>query len=131
MAWMLLTAPLLGLAVACVIFDVMPFLHRRAQKKLKPAPIVPPSVLFQPALQQRPTTWLAIRAATPATVQRALGLNRSAPCSWSEGMTGEHEFFISSRVNGWVIVTGVCLPSPDDDVDACFLFLIALSRKLG
>ena len=74
---------------------------------------------------------MAIRAATPGTVQRALGLNRSAPCSWSEGMTGEHEFFISSRVNGWVIVTGVGLPNPDDDVDACFLFLIALSRKLG
>jgi len=128
---MLLTAHFLALAVACAIFGVMLFLHRRARKKLKSEPIVPPSVLFQPAFRQRPTTWMAIRAATPGTVQRALGLNRSAPCSWSEGMTGEHEFFISSRVNGWVIVTGVGLPNPDDDVDACFLFLIALSRKLG
>ena len=46
-------------------------------------------------------------------------------------MAGGHEFFISPRVNGWVIVTGLALPSPDDDVDACFLFLTALSRKLG
>ncbi len=46
-------------------------------------------------------------------------------------MAGAHEFFISPRVNGWVIVTGLALPAPDDDVDACFLFLTALSRKLG
>ena len=46
-------------------------------------------------------------------------------------MTGEHEFFVSPRVNGWVIVTGVAIPTPDDDVDECYHFLIALSRKLG
>ncbi len=46
-------------------------------------------------------------------------------------MTGEHEFFISPRVNGWVIVTGMAIPTPDRDVDECFHFLISLSRKLG
>ena len=46
-------------------------------------------------------------------------------------MTGEHQFFISPRVNGWVIVTGVAIPTPDEDVDECFHFLISLSRKLG
>ncbi|HEX3626873.1 MAG TPA: hypothetical protein VH280_15800 [Verrucomicrobiae bacterium] len=46
-------------------------------------------------------------------------------------MTGEHEFFISPRVNGWVIVTGLAIPTPDDDVDECFRFLVSLSRKLG
>jgi hypothetical protein len=46
-------------------------------------------------------------------------------------MAGAHEFFISPRVNGWVIVTGLALPAPDDDVDACFVFLTAMSRKLG
>jgi hypothetical protein len=34
-------------------------------------------------------------------------------------------------VNGWVIVTGPGLPSPGDDVDGCFRFLAAASRKLG
>jgi len=127
---MLLTVHLLALAVACVIFGVILFLQRRA-KKIKAAPPVPPSVLFRSVTIARPRTWAAIRAATPATVQRALSLNRSSPCSWSEGMTGEHDFFISPRINGWVIVTGAGLPNPSDDVDACFLFLIALSRKLG
>src|SRR5581483_2105486 len=52
-------------------------------------------------------------------------------CSWSEGMSGEHEFFVSQRINGWVIVTGAGLPDPADDIDASFLFLVTLSRKLG
>jgi hypothetical protein len=129
-AMMLLTAHLLALVVACVIFGAIFFLHRRAKKRIA-LPPVPPSVLFRPVAAARPRTWIAIRAATPATVQRALGLNRSMPCSWSEGMTGEHDFFISQRINGWVIVTGAGLPNPSDDVDASFLFLIALSRKLG
>jgi hypothetical protein len=49
-----------------------------------------------------------------------------------EGLAGSHEFFISPRVHGgWVIVTGLGLPNPSDDVDATFLFLTGLSRKLG
>ena len=44
---------------------------------------------------------------------------------------GGHEFFISPRLNGWVILTGMALPNPTDEVDATFLFLTALSRKLG
>lgn len=130
-AMMLLTAHLLALAVACVIFAAIFSLHRRAKKIKIDVPAVSPSVLFQRPSTNRPRTWMAVRAATSATVQRALGLNRSLPCSWSEGMTGEHDFFISPRINGWVIVTGAGLPNPSDDVDACFLFLIALSRKLS
>ena len=61
----------------------------------------------------------------------ALGLNHAAPCSWAEGLAGGHEFFIGPRVHGWVIVTGLGLPNPTDDVDATFLFLTALSRQLG
>jgi hypothetical protein len=79
----------------------------------------------------RPTCWLAIRGSSSERVQDALGLSHSTPCSWSEGMTGEHEFFISPRVNGWVIVTGVAIPTPNDDVDECYHFLLSLSRKLG
>ncbi|HEX4351199.1 MAG TPA: hypothetical protein VH251_12465 [Verrucomicrobiae bacterium] len=80
----------------------------------------------------RPACWLAVRSVSTEAVKTALGLNRAAPCSWVEGLAGSHEFFISPRVHGgWVIVTGLGLPNPSDDVDATFLFLTALSRKLG
>ena len=82
-------------------------------------------------LTHRPACWLAIRAVSPEAVRRALGLNRATPCSWAEGLSGSREFFISPRVNDWVIVAGLGLPHPGDDVDATFLFLTALSRKLG
>jgi hypothetical protein len=128
---MLLAWHFLALGVAVMVFLWMIFLHRRARKFEIIASQIPKQNFLAPVFPQRPVTWLAIRSAPPETVQAALGLGRSIPCSWSEGMSGAHEFFISPRVNGWVIVTGLALPCPDDDVDACFLFLTALSRKLG
>ncbi len=128
---MLLAAHFLALGVAVMVFLWMIYLHRRAQKTEVVAAHVPKQISLSPFFPQRPGAWLAIRSATPEAVQAALGLGRSSPCSWSEGMAGAHEFFVSPRVNGWVIVTGLALPTPDDDVDACFLFLTALSRKLG
>lgn len=87
---------------------------------------------LRPETPPRPACWLAIRSASTEAVKTALGLSRAAPCSWVEGLAGSHEFFISPRVHGgWVIVTGLGLPNPSDDVDATFLFLTALSRKLG
>jgi hypothetical protein len=130
-ALMLLAAHLLALGVACLIFVWIMFLQRRAQRLERTSERTPRHIFLEPAFSQRPASWLAVRSATPEAVQAALGLSRSVPCSWSEGMAGGHEFFISPRVNGWVIVTGLGLPGIDDDVDACFLFLIALSRKLG
>lgn len=131
-ATLLLLAPhFLALGIACLVFFWMIYLRRRAQRFEEIAARVPKQISIAPGLPQRPTTWLAVRSATPETVQAALGLNHSIPCSWSEGMAGGHEFFISPRVNGWVVVTGLALPTPEDDVDACFLFLTALSRKLG
>jgi len=129
--WMLLAAHFLALGVALMIFFWIKFLQRRAQKSEIITAQIPKHISLAPVFPQRPVTWIAIRSATPETVQTALNLGNSIPCSWSEGMTGEHEFFISPRVNGWVIVTGLALPTPDDDVDACFLYLTALSRKLG
>jgi hypothetical protein len=128
---MLLATHFLALGVAVMVFLWIKFLHRRAQKSEIIAAQIPKLISPAPVFPQRPTTWLAIRSVSPQAVQAALGLGRSTPCSWSEGLMGGHEFFISPRVNGWVIVTGLALPSPDDDVDACFLFLTALSRKLG
>ena len=80
---------------------------------------------------ERPNLWLAVRTRTTEEVRTALGLDHSTPCSWQEGMKGSHEFFISPRVNGWIIITGLALPNPTDDIDACFMFLTGISKKLG
>ena len=79
----------------------------------------------------RPACWLAVRSVSTEAVKTALGLGRAAPCSWVEGLAGSHEFFISPRVHGWVIVTGLGVPNPSEDVDDTFLFLTEMSRKLG
>ena len=128
---MLLAMMGLALGICFMILGWMLAVHRRsrlAQRNLSSAQNFFP---FQPPVLRRPDCWLAIRAVSPEAVKIALGLNRSQPCSWAEGLAGDHEFFISPRMNGWVIVTGLGLPNPTDDVDATFLFLTALSRQLG
>jgi hypothetical protein len=121
---------MLALGIISAIFVGIIVLHRHAKQLgvlAKQSPFIP----FQTIFPRRPISWLAIRSINPERVQAALGLGHFVPCSWSEGMSGEHEFFISPRVNGWVIITGLAIPTPDDDVDECFRFLAALSRKLG
>ncbi len=126
---MMLAAHFVALVIACLFCVGIVLRHRAWARKQEGSnfSIVPSHVMFP----RRPSSWLAIRGASPQAVQSALGLGRSTPCSWSEGITGEHEFFVSPRVNGWVIVTGLAIPTPDDDVDESFHFLISLSRKLG
>lgn len=123
----MLIVHLVGLAMVCLFF-VGIYLFRRTRMAEEASR---GRVLAHSMFPQRPACWLAVRAATPERVRSALGLSRFAPCSWAEGMTGEHEFFISPRLNGWVIVTGLAIPTPDEDVDECFRFLVSLSRKLG
>lgn len=119
------------LGIGFILFGSVLAIQRRQileRKALEPTPHSFPAAY--PA-QLRPQCWLAVRSVSPEAVRMALGVNRASPCSWAEGLAGEHEFFISPRVNDWVIVTGLGLPHPSDDVDATFLFLTALSRKLG
>ena len=128
----ILLVVLLGfvLATGLVLLGWMLALRRREMlhdKFLSPKSFFPGEIKFS----SRPACWLAIRAVSPEAVQTALGLNRAEPCSWAEGLSGSREFFISPRIHGWVIVTGLGLPHPGDDVDATFMFLIAMSRKLG
>ena len=120
----------LALGIAFIILGWMLATHRRERLKAKVS-LAQHFFPFQPRVISRPCCWMAIRSVSPEAVKSALGLGRAAPCSWAEGLAGGHEFFISPRVNGWVIVTGLGLPNPTDDVDATFLFLQALSRKLG
>jgi len=86
---------------------------------------------FNPCFTHRPPLWLAIRSDNPMEVQEALSLDNPIQCSWIECMDGGNTLFITPPVNGWLFVVGTDLPSPTFDVDACFHFLTALSRKLG
>jgi hypothetical protein len=76
-----------------------------------------------------PNCWLAIKTSNVAAVQCALGLRDPQPCSWEQGL--EEKLFIAPPVKGWILVTGSGLPDPSQDVDACFRFVLQLSRKLG
>ena len=126
----LLLMHMIALGVGLMIFGWMIYLQRRARRELG---LLSPLLNFttSPGTPQRPSCWLAVRSVSPESVKDALGLNRAAPCSWTEGLAGGHEFFISPRVHGWVIVTGLALPNPSEDVDECFIFLSTMSRKLG
>jgi len=101
-----------------MVFGWMIFLQRRNRmaEQFRPAAreISPPRGVIHAI---RPSTWLAVRTLEPDAVRATLA--------------DKDEFFISRRMNGWVIVTGPGLPDPGDDVDACHLFLTALSRELG
>lgn len=78
-----------------------------------------------------PGCWLAIKSRSTFAVQRALGLHNAKPCSWIQGMAGGEKLFIAPPVKGWVLVMGSGLPDPSEDVDACFRFVLHLSRRLG
>jgi len=129
---MLLAMQTMAILIGLLILGWMMTVHRRTRLEQKS---FAESFSFLPLRSDappRPAAWLAVRSVSTEAVKTALRLNRAAPCSWLEGLAGSHEFFISPRVHGgWVIVTGLGLPNPSDDVDATFLFLSELSRKLG
>ena len=130
--FVLIILPGIALGIGLFILGWMVAANRRARREQKSFAEAFNFFPLKTDAPPRPACWLAVRSVSPETVKAALGLNRAAPCSWVEGLAGSHEFFISPRVHGgWVIVTGLGLPNPSDDVDACFLFLTALSRKLG
>jgi hypothetical protein len=80
---------------------------------------------------QRPTCWLAVRSNNVLAVQSALGLHNPKPCSLLDGLACEEKLFIAPPIKGWILVFGSSLPDPGEDVDACFRFVQAASRKLG
>lgn len=86
---------------------------------------------YHPIQTRRPTRWLAVRTRDPHQVQHALGLRNPRPCPWSDRVVSEGKLFIAPAFNGWVLVFGAGLPVPDEDVDACYRFLLRLGRKLG
>jgi len=83
------------------------------------------------AFLRRPTSWLAIRSYSLQAVQSAFDLRNPKPCSLVERRTSAQELLIAPPFRDWIIVFGSGLPNPADDVDACFRFVLDLSRKLG
>ena len=121
----------MALVIAVMVLLWMMLLHRRARLMQDLPPRRETLLPFRSAFAARPPVWIAVRATDSKAVQAALGLNRLAPCSWSEGMTGEREFFIGPPIAGWIIITGAGLPNPSCDVDECFRFLVRMSKRLG
>ena len=80
-----------------------------------------------------PAGFLAGRARTqsPRGAVGVAGSHHVRRCTWSEGLTDHQKLFIAPPVNGWILVTGSGLPEPGEDIDACFRFVLELSRKLG
>lgn len=136
MAWLLMLIPF-GIVLGIGIF----FFYctwRRAGKfraaaaEFEAAAAALPGA-FRPTVFDQPTRWLAIKAGHPSIVQAALRLHHPVSCSWEEGLAEAHDdkLFISPAISGWVLVVGSVLPEPAEDVDACYRFLTALSRKVG
>jgi hypothetical protein len=125
----------LGLAVACLIVTMSVRPKSRPDAPWRTAGEVFWSRLRSlrgPAFRHQ-ARWLAIRGTDPNQVQAVLQLHHPTLCSWEQGLhavRGER-LFIAPPVNGWILVMGPVLPDPADDVDACFCFILELSRRLG
>lgn len=123
------------------IFLVFFILHWRRHRALSALPGIkagndqphPSPLHYRHLALKRPDSWLAIKNRNLVAVQSALALHNSKPCSWAEGLLGDSDqkLFVSPPVSGWILVIGSALPDPNEDVDACFRFLLELSRKLG
>ena len=121
------TALSIGLAIIVLLI-------RRARERAGqlPACVSEPACPYErTCIFRRPGCWLAVKSRNLLAVQSALGLHNAKPCSWTEGMAGDEKLFIAPPVKGWILVMGSVLPDPSDDVDACFRFVVSLSRKLG
>jgi hypothetical protein len=89
------------------------------------------NLLTPHTFSHRPNSWVAVKSRNLQSVQNALGLSNPHPCTWIQGLASDQKLFIAPPINGWILVTGCGLPDPLEDVDACFRFLLDLSRKLG
>jgi hypothetical protein len=118
--------PLLGLALSIAVVVGMVFLLHSRRKSIEPD-----CSLSNAGFLLWPGSWLVIKSRDLFMVQLALGLRHPKPCSWLEGLAGEEQLFIAPPVKGWILATGRGLPDPCEDADACFRFILNLSRKVG
>ncbi len=115
-------------ASAALVLALLAVWRSRHRPQSNPSPESP----FAPnCLSLWPEWWLAIKTRNQFAVQAALDLHNPRTCSWLEGFTEADQLFVAPPVRGWILVTGAGAPSPTEDVDACFRFVVGLSRKLG
>jgi hypothetical protein len=127
---LLLSGLALSIGTGIIVLAVRGVRHKIRATALAPGLLsVPPS--RHPSFLRRPDCWLAIKSRDLRAVQFALGLHNAKPCSWFEGLAAEEKLFIGPPVKGWILVMGAGVPDPLDDVDACFRFVLQLSRSLG
>jgi hypothetical protein len=88
---------------------------------------------LNPAAFENPCRWLAIRSSNLSAAQSVLRLANPTPCSWDDGISklNDRSLFISPPIKGWILVVGLGLPDPADDVDQCYHFILKVSRELG
>ena len=125
---MLFALHLLALGVGTVMFLGMIILHRRDERcRNCHRPVVRCFQQTHGMFTNRPSGWPSLFIQSQA-VQAALGLGYPMCPVWAEGIAGEHEFFIGSPVNDWIISR--LRVHPGTRVTRCFHFLIRLSRGL-
>ncbi len=80
-----------------------------------------------------PQCWLAIPGTNTQAIGHALQLSNPKLCPWAEGVAASEEgrIFIAAPVQGWTLVVGAALPTPEEDADLLFHFLVQLSQSLG
>lgn len=88
---------------------------------------------LSPGMMSRPRTWMAIKSRNPEDVARSMGLIQLKPCANGDGLAGMEpdQLFVSSPINGWVVVFGGCLPGTESDIDQCFRYLADTSERVG
>jgi hypothetical protein len=124
----------LSIALSIGLGFAMVLVRQARREKLAPKRDIAPASHGSnepPSAVRRPACWLAVKTRSIAAVQSALGLHNPKPCSWIEGLAGDEKLFVAPPVKGWVLVMGSGVPDPSEDVDACFRFVMRLSRKLG
>ena len=120
-----------------LVFLIIQWQHRKTLSALthgEAAETNPPPGVSSPSFGlKQANCWLAIKQRSSQAVQSALALHNPQPCSWADGLAdgGGQRVFVSPPVSGWTLVMGPALPDPCDDADACFRFVLELSRKLG
>ncbi len=128
---LLLFSIALSIGLGIIILVVRGARRKAAAGPSRPDPDPPACPLEKTCVFRRPGCWLAVRSRSLLAVQSALGLHNVKPCSWIEGLVSDDKLFVAPPVKGWILVMGSGLPEPSEDVDACFRFVVEVSRKLG
>ena len=117
-----------GIGLLMVLYQILyQGIGRRRSLRLEPAI----RGTRRPCSLLLPGCWLVVKRRDLLAVQAALRLHHARFCTWVEGLTTADGLFISPPINGWILVVGGLLPNPWKDIDACFRFVLDLSRKTG